>query len=346
MFVKGMPNLWVIFLTGLVTGGISCMAVQGGLLASVLAVGETSRKTWAHTLRSVVFFLIGKVSVYTLLGAFLGFLGSSLQLSITMNAVFMILASLFMIFSALNLLNVHPIFRFFVLQPPRFLYRIARSESRKVDWFAPLAIGVLTVFLPCGTTQAMMLEAMQFGNPLLSASILFAFTIGTIPLFLLFGVFFHAASSFFTKYFAPVAATLVIGLALWNLSNVFAIVGWATPVTRFVRFAYCQVVYCDDMVAVGNSKSLENTQEPVIVINATSYAIENPYIPAGASIRLSVRNVRGNGCIQFFTIPKLNIQKVIPVGTTEIIEFTAPAEKGELPFMCSMGMYRGMFIVR
>jgi len=30
-------NLWIIFLTGLTTGGLSCLAVQGGLLTSIIA---------------------------------------------------------------------------------------------------------------------------------------------------------------------------------------------------------------------------------------------------------------------------------------------------------------------
>ena len=30
-------NLWIIFLTGLTTGGLACLAVQGGLLTSVIA---------------------------------------------------------------------------------------------------------------------------------------------------------------------------------------------------------------------------------------------------------------------------------------------------------------------
>ena len=31
-----MPTIWIAFLTGLTTGGLSCLAVQGGLLASTL----------------------------------------------------------------------------------------------------------------------------------------------------------------------------------------------------------------------------------------------------------------------------------------------------------------------
>lgn len=36
-------NLWTIFLTGLFTGGLTCLAVQGGLLAATLAQREEER---------------------------------------------------------------------------------------------------------------------------------------------------------------------------------------------------------------------------------------------------------------------------------------------------------------
>jgi hypothetical protein len=32
-----MNNIWFAFITGLTAGGISCLAVQGGLLASALS---------------------------------------------------------------------------------------------------------------------------------------------------------------------------------------------------------------------------------------------------------------------------------------------------------------------
>src|SRR5258708_14346561 len=34
--VQRTMDLWVIFITGLTTGGLSCLAVQGGLLASAM----------------------------------------------------------------------------------------------------------------------------------------------------------------------------------------------------------------------------------------------------------------------------------------------------------------------
>lgn len=282
----------------------------------------------------IAFFLIGKIFAYTLLGLFLGYIGSYFQLSIVSRAVLMVIASLFMLATAMNLLNVHHIFRFVLIQPPRFLTRLARQQSKQLDWFAPVFVGTLTIFLPCGVTQAMMAQALESGNPFVSASILFAFTIGTVPLFLLFGVFMQAASQMFTKFFAPVAATLVIILASWNLYMAATIVGFNT------RSVYCEIVYCED------APLMKTTDHPIITIHNTSYSIDNAYIKAGSEVTVTLKNVDGASCIQFFTIPKLNIQKIVSVGKEETITFTAPSQKGDLPFMCSMGMYRGKFIVQ
>ncbi len=340
-------NLWLIFLTGLFTGGISCMVVQGGLLASIIATQTTQTNTRKKTFFLVVFFLLGKTLAYTLLGMLLGFIGSYMQLTIATRAALMIIVSLFMLATAMNLLNVHPIFRFVLIQPPRFLMRLARTQSKQLDWFAPFVVGALTIFLPCGTTQAIMAQALEFGNPLMSASILFAFTLGTIPLFLLFGVFMQAASQMFTKYFAPVAASLVIILAVWNLYSAATIVGFDTSIRAVVRPVYCELVFCDDLTGSrGEEVKQTPSTTPHITIHATRYEIDNPYIKAGSTVTVTITNTSGAGCIQAFTIPQLQIQKLIPVGKEEVITFTAPNKKGDLPFMCSMGMYRGKFIVK
>ena len=79
----------VAFITGLTTGGLSCLAMQGGLLASSLAhqieqdyVGQSinskqKQKTpvRTNTVFPIFLFLVAKVIAYTLLGALLGWLG-------------------------------------------------------------------------------------------------------------------------------------------------------------------------------------------------------------------------------------------------------------------------------
>ena len=60
-----MSNLWIIFTTGLVAGGVTCLAVQGGLLAT--AIAERKSK-----ILGIVGFLLAKLFAYSLLGLGLG----------------------------------------------------------------------------------------------------------------------------------------------------------------------------------------------------------------------------------------------------------------------------------
>src|SRR5512147_2938156 len=109
-----MSQLAVAFITGLTTGGLSCLAVQGGLLASSLAhqieqdyvaqIPQQKKRRGkkpqpaarANAAFPILLFLVAKIVAYTLLGALLGLLGSYLTLSPTTRAVLMILIGVFM----------------------------------------------------------------------------------------------------------------------------------------------------------------------------------------------------------------------------------------------------------
>jgi len=106
-------NIVTIFLTGLLTGGLTCMAVQGGLLAATIAQSEEERlqeKAKGGNALPILAFLTSKLVAYTLLGFLLGLLGSFFQLSIQLRVILQIAVSIFMIGTALNILQVHPIF--------------------------------------------------------------------------------------------------------------------------------------------------------------------------------------------------------------------------------------------
>ena len=101
-----MESYLLAFITGLTTGGLSCLAVQGGLLASSLErqmeqdllsqPAPVSRKRHKsvpppnqrkHMVVPILLFLTAKLAVYTLLGFLLGALGSVFQLNIVTRAV-------------------------------------------------------------------------------------------------------------------------------------------------------------------------------------------------------------------------------------------------------------------
>lgn len=184
-------NLWAIFLTGLFAGALTCLAVQGGLLATSIAQRhEENLKD--ETIKSgnalpILSFLAAKLVAYTILGLLLGWFGSLFQLSLAANIVMQLAVGIFMLGTALNLLNVHPLFRYFIIQPPKFLTRMIRKESKSKNLFAPAILGAFTVFIPCGATQAMMALSIASGNPISGAAILFVFVLGTSPLFFILG---------------------------------------------------------------------------------------------------------------------------------------------------------------
>lgn len=185
-------DLLPIFLTGLLTGGLTCLAVQGGLLATTIAqrheekLKDEVRQTGKAL--PILSFLGAKLIAYTLLGFLLGMVGSVAQLSLTAKMIMQVTVVIFMLGTAGNLLNLHPIFRYFIIQPPRFLTRLVRKESKSKNIFAPAILGAFTIFIPCGTTQAMMALAIASGNPWGGAAILFAFVLGTSPLFFILDI--------------------------------------------------------------------------------------------------------------------------------------------------------------
>ncbi len=156
---------WIIaFMTGLTAGGLSCLAVQGGLLTSALtsqAARGSARPQTPPSAWTILVFLGAKLVAYTLLGALLGALGSMIQLTAPVRALLLIAIGIFMIGNGLRMLDVHPIFRYFAFEPPAAITRYLRRKSRQgAEAITPLVLGAMTVFIPCGVTQAMMALAL------------------------------------------------------------------------------------------------------------------------------------------------------------------------------------------
>lgn len=327
-------GLLAIFLTGLLTGGLTCLAVQGGLLASTIAMQEEnhlrqkalSGKGKLNTAVPILSFLTAKLIAYTLLGFLLGWFGSLFKLSLTAQVIMQFAVIIFMLGTAGNILEIHPFFRYFAIQPPRFLAKMVRNQSKSNSIFAPAFLGALTVFIPCGTTQAMMALSIGSGKPLMGAAILFAFILGTTPLFFILGYFATRLGEKYQKRFMRVAAVTLILLAVFNFKNTLNLTG----------------VNLNKSAVSADKEVAEN---PTIEFYLNGYDPQSINVKAGADVNLTLKNVAGGGCIQSFVIPKLGIQKIVRQGSTEVVQFKAPTQKGQISFMCGMGMYRGVINV-
>ncbi len=340
-----MENLITVFFTGLITGGLTCMAVQGGLLAATLAQREEEKlknnlKKGGNAL-PILSFLLAKLVAYTILGFLLGQLGSFFTLSITVKVIMQVAVVIFMLGTAFNILEIHPIFRYFIIQPPKFLTRLIRKQSKSQDMFAPAILGAFTIFIPCGTTQAMMALAIASANPLTGAAILFAFVLGTSPLFFILGYFATKLGDVLEKEFMKIAAFALIILSIFNLNNAIALTGSRFTLENFAKNIYCTLSFCDGTPSSNNIPLSETT----ITITKLSYVPDIITVKKGTDVTLHLVNKDGASCIQAFTIPSLGIQRLIPPGSSDTIKFKAPQNVGQIPFMCSMGMFRGVINV-
>lgn len=342
-------NLLPIFLTGLFTGGLSCLAVQGGLLAATIAQREEEKlkeKAKGGNALPILSFLGAKLIAYTLLGFLLGWFGSLFKLSVSTQVILQFAVAIFMLGTALNILNVHPIFRYFVIQPPRFLTRIVRKQSKSGDMFAPALLGAFTVFIPCGTTQAMMALAIASGNPFAGAAVLFAFVLGTSPVFFLLGYFAAKLGDALHQKFMRFAAYAIILLAVFNINNALALSGNNFTLENIGKGFWCTLSFCDASPTFAQATGAAGAvKEANITIESSGYNPDNLTVKAGSQVTLNLKNNGGGGCTQAFTIPSLNIQKIVPIGSSDKLTFTAPSQPGQLAFMCSMGMYRGVINV-
>jgi sulfite exporter TauE/SafE len=331
-----MANYWLAFITGLTTGGVSCFAVQGGLLTSALATEEEINISKNMRARALVAFLVSKLIAYTTLGLILGLIGSSLIVTPRVQGWLQIIIGIYMIITAANLANIHPFFRHFVITPPKFIFKILRNQTKVKSFFTPILLGALTIFIPCGVTQAMMLLAVSAGNPVISASILFAFILGTIPVFFVIGM---AANELFKrKALAIIAALVVAGMGIVSINSGQVLRGSVHTIQNYWKVAF-------ESSESGKSAPVNSgVQEVTIYVSARGYKTDVNTLKLGVPVKLTLITNGVASCARAFTIPDYNLFKLLPQTGTETMEFT-PTKTGILTYTCSMGMYSGSFNV-
>lgn len=331
-------NPWIIFLTGLTVGGLTCLAVQGGLLASVIAgrVNDARSNKSRHAFFVTAAFLFSKFISYTVLGFILGLFGGAINIGSLVQAIMQLAAGIYMIAVALNLLDIHPIFRYVVIQPPRFLTRLVRSQSKSKDIFAPITLGVMTIFIPCGTTLAMEALAISSADPILGASVMAVFTAGTIPLFLGIGFITSILGDAYKAKFLKIAAFAVLYLGITAVNGAF--------ITLNVPFNSRVFTEIFMFSKSPDKRNVIVSQTSEILITAGGYSPDYLIVKKGQPVTLKLIGQGAYSCASAFRIPSLGISRNLQPNETQTVTFT-PEKVGKILFTCSMGMYTGVIEV-
>lgn len=352
-----MSQLMVAFVAGITTGGLSCLAVQGGLLASSLAhqieqdyAGQAASKkktkqqppvARVNSALPISLFLLAKLVAYTLLGALLGWLGSYLTFSPMTRAMLLIAIGLFMVGNALRMFNVHPIFRYFSIEPPKFITRYIRKTAKGADTATPLLLGFLTVFIPCGVTQAMMATALGTGSATMGAALMFAFTLGTSPVFFIVAYLAAELGAKLEKFFMRFVAIVVLILGIYTFDSGLNLMGSPLSLQNLTRNWFAP--------QTDSNAQAESPQPPaggVLTLNVKNNGYSPGILraPAGKDLTLNLVTNNTYSCARDFVIPALNYYELLPDTGTVQVNIPAQEAGSTLFFTCSMGMYTGQIV--
>ncbi len=335
-------SLPVVFLVGLTAGISTCMALVGGLVlgASARFAQQKPLATPLEKFTPHLFFNTGRIISFFIFGGTIGWIGSILELSLTVTGLLTVLVGLSMVLIGAQLIDVFPRLSGWQFTLPKSLSRFLGIDTHKRAEYShknSLILGGLTFFLPCGFTQAMQLFAMSTGSPLEGALTMGVFALGTAPGLLSVGGLTSLIKSTQSKYFFKFAGLVVIALAVFNITNGLRLVGFDGSALGFSTGVAGKTVLA--------ASTQDNSEVQVVRMtqNARGYTPNSFTIKKGVKVRWIVTSTDPYTCASSLVSQKLNIRQALKVGEN-IIEFT-PKETGTIAFSCSMGMYSGSFNV-
>jgi sulfite exporter TauE/SafE len=356
-------NLTAVLMTGLLAGGVSCAAVQGGLLTGLItrqraaatrfaippgcdATGATQtaqRPSWraqlGDDLAPVGGFLAGKLVSHTLLGALLGALGGAVQLSVGTRTWLQIGAGLLIIVLGLAQLGV-PGFRGIVIEPPASWQTIVRNRARSQAALAPALLGLATGLIPCGVTLSMEALALTTGSALAGAATMAVFVLGTSPLFALLGYAARKAATAWRGRLTLLTGLAVAALGLYTLNGGLELAGSPMAASRIT-----QTLGLVDSPPDTSTVSTRDGQQIVMITATTgSYSPDNVQARAGIPTTLVIHSANAQGCIRSFVIVSRNEQRILPRTGDTRIDLGVP-RPGQLDYSCAMGMYTGTITI-
>jgi sulfite exporter TauE/SafE/copper chaperone CopZ len=327
------PTYGVVMLIGLVAGVSTCMALIGGLVLA--ASGAHAKKhpeaTRLQKFRPHLFFNLGRVFGFAILGGLIGLAGSALRITGGTLSILVFLVGAVMLFLGLKLIGIFPRIEGATISLPKSISRFLgiKQEVKEYSTRGVFITGALTFFLPCGFTQAMQIYAISTGSFLSGALIMGLFALGTAPGLLGIGGLSSIAKGSWGRVFFKFAGVLVIVFGLINVRSGWNLSGLVSSSQQPGEVATAPI---EDGFQV-----IRMTQK------VNGYSPRQFTIKKGVPVRWIVNSENAYTCAAFLTIPAYNLFTPLKDGEN-IIEFT-PQESGPLRFSCSMGMYSGVFNV-
>ena len=204
-------------------GASHCLVMCGGIAA---AVGNNSATASGDKFSAILAFNLGRISSYTFAGALVGLAGLWIQqqhdtlllLLRSLAGVMLVLMGLYVARWATWLTRVEQAGQW-------FWKRIQPSAGKlmgKTSLSSRFALGMAWGWLPCGLIYSTLSWVAANGDPLMGATTMAAFGLGTLPALFAGSLAAASLSRFLNHQVTKQAAgMLLIGYGLWTISSVW-----------------------------------------------------------------------------------------------------------------------------
>jgi len=328
---------------GLTAGFSTCMALVGGLV-----LGLSSRFAEKHQSSTItqkfkphLFFNLGRILSFFVLGGVIGLFGSLFSLNSSLNGALIIIIGLVMLVLGLQLTELFPKLANKGITLPAGLAKIIGLDQHKQKEYShknALILGGLTFFLPCGFTQAMQLVAIGSGSFITGSIVMGLFAIGTTPGLLAVGGLTSVIKGKPAKILFRFAGALVVLLAIYNISNGFNLTGFKFSLgSGESSGSSSKVVDTSNATALKTVFTPSSTGPQDISPNTFKVKAGKPYL-------LSVYATEdGIGCMSTIMIP--GISDTPQLLTKGIVNVPFKIDKpGTYNITCAMGIVRGTIV--
>ena len=327
----------VLFIVGMLTS-IHCVGMCGGIMLTQSLSKESNGdegKNKLQVLTPAILYNAGRVTSYTVIGGIVGALGSVLSMSLNVKAGLQIFAGVFMVIMGMNMAGFS-LFRKINIKLPWSSCSVKKKPK------APFLVGMLNGLMPCGPLQTMQLYALGTGSAFKGAMSMFLFSLGTVPLMLIFGAISGILSKGYTKQLLKFSGFLVIVLGIIMGNRGLALAGVGVPNLSTITQSLAGGTTAQ---AAGNvaKATIENGVQVIrMTADSKGYTPNGFYVQKNKPVKMIIDGKQLNSCNNAIVIPSLNKQITLKSGEN-IVEFTAGDK--DISFSCWMGMIRGIIKV-
>ena len=340
---NNLASLPIVFLIGLTAGISTCAALVGGLVlgASARFAEKNPHSSALQKFTPHLFFNIGRIVSFFILGGVIGAVGSVFQMSIGFMGFLTIIVGLVMLVFGAQLTNLFPRLSTITITVPSGIARLIGLKEHTDQQYShknAAVLGGLTFFLPCGFTQMVQLYAISTADPITASLTMGVFALGTTPGLLGIGGLTSIIKGGFSRLFYKGVGVVVMLLAIFNITNGINLAGLKNGLSFPAKKSGSTV---SKDVTNGNVQELKAIYTSKDDMQPSTFTVK-----AGQPVEFSI-DVKddGFGCMGSMALPGLSTQVEMLVKNKPMLFAFTPEKPGTYDITCAMGVPRGTITV-